>query len=203
MLLIATTNPAKANDYKNILSQFKINSIALAELNITEDIEETGKTLEENACLKASFYATKLSMPAISDDSGLEIDALHGEPGIFSRRWPGYEATDEELINMVVTKLTNVPLPQRTAKFTNITALSDAKGNIVTTSAGFITGYIPETICQKRWPHFPYRSCLFVPQFNKFWGELSDEEFRQLNFRYRAVEKIIPQIKNLTTPDLQ
>ncbi len=196
-LLIATTNPAKAADYKNILSQFNIETITLAELNINDDVEETGKTLEENARLKASYYAAKLNMPAISDDSGFEIDALGGQPGIFSRRWPGYEATDDELINMVITKLANVPLPQRTAKFTNITALSDAKGNIIATSAGFITGFIPETICAKRWPHFPYRSCLFVPQFNKFWGELSDEEFRQLNFRYRAVEKIIDKIKNL------
>lgn len=197
-LLIATTNPAKAADYKNILSQFKINSVALAEMNINDDVEETGKTLEENACLKASFYAAKLSLPAISDDSGFEIDALCGEPGIFSRRWPGYAATDDELINMVVTKLAGVPLAKRTAKFINITALSDAKGNIITTSAGFITGFIPETICAKRWPHFPYRSCLFVPQFNKFWGELTDDEFKQLNFRYKAVEKILPEIKKLT-----
>lgn len=197
LLLIATTNPAKAADYKNILSQFKINSVTLAEMNINDDVEETGQTLKENARLKASYYAAKLSLPAISDDSGFEIDALNGEPGIFSRRWPGYEATDEELIYMVVTKLANVPLPQRTAKFTNITALSDAQGRIITTSAGFIMGFIPETICAKRWPHFPYRSCLFVPQFNKFWGELTDEEFRELNFRYKAVEKIIPQIKNL------
>ncbi|MFH1193441.1 MAG: non-canonical purine NTP pyrophosphatase [bacterium] len=196
-LLIATTNPAKAADYKNILAQFKIDSVTLGEMNVNDDVEETGKTLEENACLKASYYAKKISMPAISDDSGFEIDALNGEPGVYSRRWPGYEATDEELINMVVTNLANVSLPQRTAKFTNITALSDAKGNIITTSPGFITGFIPETICAKRWPHFPYRSCLFVPQFNKFWGELSDEEFKQLNFRYRAVEKIIPQIKKL------
>lgn len=196
-LLIATTNPAKANDYKNILAQFKINSVTLSEMNVNDDVEETGKSLEENARLKASYYATKLSLPAISDDSGFEIDALGGEPGIFSRRWPGYEATDDELINMVVTKLANVPLLERTAKFTNITALSDAKGKIITSSAGFITGFIPETICAKRWPHFPYRSCLFVPQFNKFWGELTDKEFKQLNFRYKAVEKIIPQIKNL------
>ncbi len=196
-LLIATKNIAKSDDYKKILQEFGLPIHTLKDIGITEDVEEDGQTLLENACKKASYYAKLTKMPAISDDSGFEIDALNGEPGIFSRRWPGYEATDEELINMVVTKLAGVPIEKRTAKFTNITALSDATGKIVTTSGGFITGFVPETICAKRFPHFPYRSCLFVPQFNKFWGELSDDEFRQLNFRYKAVEKIIQQIKNL------
>lgn len=196
-LLIATTNPAKAADYKNILSQFKIDTVTLAEMNIKDDVEETGKTLEENARLKASYYASKFSLPAISDDSGFEIDALNGEPGVYSRRWPGYEATDEELINMVKTRLAGVPKEKRTAKFTNCTVVANKDGNVAAIGFGYITGYIPEKISGLRWPGFPYRSCLFVPQFNKFWGELTDDEFKQLNFRYKAVEKILPQIKNL------
>ncbi|MFA5133615.1 MAG: non-canonical purine NTP pyrophosphatase [Patescibacteria group bacterium] len=196
-LLIATKNNAKAEDYKHILSGFGVQAISLSDIGDGDDVEETGKTLEENAILKAVYFSKKHSCLTISDDSGFEIDALGGEPGIYARRWPGYEATDEELINLVKTKLIGVPAEKRTAKFTNKTALSDVNGDIVTIGTGYIAGYIPLKVSEKRWPGFPYRSCLFVPQFNKFWGEMTDEEFRQINFRHKAIEKMLPQINKL------
>lgn len=194
-LLIATKNHAKADDYKHILAGLGVEAVSLADIGETDDVEETGETLEENAILKAVYFSKKHSCPTISDDSGFEIDALGGEPGIYARRWPGYEATDEELINMVVTKLADIPLEKRTAKFSSYTVLADKEGSVAAEGAGYINGFIPLKICDKRWPGFPYRSCLFVPQFNKFWGELSDAEFRQLNFRHKAIEKMIEKIK--------
>jgi XTP/dITP diphosphohydrolase len=195
MLLVATKNHAKAEDYKKILAGLGIEAVSLADIGDSDDVEETGKTLEENAILKAVHFSKKHSCPVISDDSGFEIDALHGEPGIYARRWPGYEATDEELINMVFAKLADVPREKRTAKFSSYTILTDKDGRVAAKGEGYITGYIPETVCAKRWPGFPYRSCLFVPQFNKFWGEMTDDEFRQISFRHRAIEKMIHEIK--------
>lgn len=196
-ILIATKNHAKANDYKKILSDFGIDSMCLEDLGDNDDVKETGETLEENALLKARYFGKKYKMFSLADDSGFEIDALNGEPGIYARRWPGYEATDEELINMVVKKLQNVPKEKRTAKFSNFTVLSNEYGKDVAKGAGYIEGFIPLKVSKKRWPGFPYRSVLFIPQFNKFWGELTDAEFRQLNFRHKAVENILKNIKEL------
>ncbi|MBU1179827.1 non-canonical purine NTP pyrophosphatase [Patescibacteria group bacterium] len=196
-LLVATKNPAKQNDYKQILQSFDIEAISLKDIGDPDDVEETGKTLLENACLKAEYFAKKHLLPTIADDSGFEIDALGGEPGIYARRWPGYEASDEELIEMVRSKLAGIPKEKRTAKFTNMTVLADKTGKIIASGTGYITGFIPLQPSDKRWPGFPYRSCLFVPQFNKYWGELLTEEYKQINFRYTAVKKLLPKIKEL------
>lgn len=196
-LLIATKNHAKADDYKRILAEFGVEAKSLADIDDPDDVEETGKTLEENAILKANYFAKKHSCPAIADDSGFEIDALGGEPGIYARRWPGYEATDEELQNMVVSKLAGTPLEKRTAKFTNMTVLADKNGAIIAKGAGYINGYIPLEISPKKTPGFPYRSCLYVPQFNKFWIDLTAEEYRKLGYRYEAIKSIINDIKNV------
>lgn len=196
-LLIATKNPAKQKDYKQILASFGIDAVSLKDLGDPDDVEETGKTLKENACLKAEFFSKKHGMPAIADDSGFEIDALNGEPGIHARRWPGYHATDEELREMVVDKLRGVPLEKRTAKFTNMTVLADKTGKIVALGAEYINGHIPLEISPKKVEGFPYRSVLFVTMFQKFWIDLTPEEYKELGFRYKAVKQLVPKIKNL------
>ncbi|EKD64630.1 MAG: hypothetical protein ACD_50C00333G0001, partial [uncultured bacterium] len=88
-LLIATTNPGKLREYRDFLSDLPVKLVSLKDIGITDDMEETGKTYEENSRAKAIFYAKKSNLPAISDDGGLEINALKGEPGIRSRRWLG------------------------------------------------------------------------------------------------------------------
>ena len=196
-LLIATKNQAKLNDYQKILTELQILHTSLKDLGDNHDVEETGKTLEENAILKAQYFSQKYKCGAIADDTGFEIDALGGEPGIYARRWPGYEATDEELIEMVRSRLQGIPVEKRTAKFTNLTVLANKNGKIIASGAGYIKGFISEKFSEKRWPGFPYRSVLFIPQFNKFWGELLTEEYKQINFRYTAVKKMLPEIKKL------
>ena len=89
-VLIATTNPAKIVEYGEIFKQLKlpVNLVSLKDLNIKNKVEEDGKTFEENAIKKADFYSKLSNLPTLSDDGGLEIDYLNGEPGIRSRRWP-------------------------------------------------------------------------------------------------------------------
>ena len=107
-ILVATKNPGKAREMKIFLGNgFDI--VSLADLLDAPDIEENGDTFEENALLKARFYFDWSNTPSIADDAGLEIDYLNGEPGVLSRRWPGYEATDEELIEMALKKLALKP----------------------------------------------------------------------------------------------
>ena len=196
-LLIASKNKAKIKTYVNLLQQNNVPCVTLEELNEKGDVEETGKTLRENAILKASFFAKKYSLPAIGDDTGFEIDALGGEPGIYARRWPGYEATDEELLNMVETKLAGVAENKRTARLINYIALVDKNGEILQVGAGSIEGFIPIKISDKRDPGFPYRSVLFLPQFHKFLVDINEEEINQLKYREESLKKMIPQIRQV------
>ncbi|MBP7967512.1 non-canonical purine NTP pyrophosphatase, partial [Candidatus Woesebacteria bacterium] len=100
-LLLATTNKAKQAEITfglQPLLEKGVTIVSLRDFPSIEEPEETGATFEENAKLKAQYYAQKTGLPALADDGGLMIDALGGEPGVKSRRWPGYSATDTELI---------------------------------------------------------------------------------------------------------
>ncbi|PIR66944.1 MAG: non-canonical purine NTP pyrophosphatase [Parcubacteria group bacterium CG10_big_fil_rev_8_21_14_0_10_36_14] len=198
-LLIATKNVAKADDYKRILQELGLPIHTLKDLGIQEDVEETGKTLLENACKKASFYARLTKMPAIGDDTGFEIDALGGEPGIYARRWPGYEATDEELREMALTKLGQTPYEKRVARLVMYVALSNEKGEIITTRTGKIEGLIParENCSQKRDHGYPYRSILYIPQLGKLLIDATEEDKEKFQYRLQAMREILPEIKTL------
>src|SRR3990167_9202120 len=106
-LLIATTNPGKLAEIRRFLSDVPLELVSLNDVDIKERVEKTGKTFEKNAILKAKFYAQKSGLPTIGDDGGFEIDALHGEPGVKTRRWihKDRDSTDEELIAHTLKKL--------------------------------------------------------------------------------------------------
>ena len=125
-LVIATHNQGKLEEYQLIFKKVLsgVTLISLSELGITKKAEESGKTLEANAIQKASFYSRFTKLSTLADDGGLEIDYLDGEPGVQSRRWPGYEASDEELIQMTLDKLQGVPPAKRGAQLRAVLALS-------------------------------------------------------------------------------
>jgi len=198
-LLVATRNIAKANDYKRILQELGLPIRTLADLGISQNVEENEKTLLENACKKASFYARLTQMPAIGDDTGFEIDALGGEPGIYARRWPGYEATDEELREMALTKLGDTPYEKRVARLVMYVALSDENGNIIAHRTGKIEGIIParENCSAKLDPGYPYRSILFIPQLGKLLIDATAEDKEKFQYRLQAMREILPEIQKV------
>src|SRR3990167_9592915 len=110
-LLVATTNPGKLAEIRRFLTDIPVELVSLKDVGIADSVEETGKTFEENAILKAKFYAQKSGLPTLADDGGFEIDALNGEPGVKSHRWadPSQENDDETLINYTLKRLENVP----------------------------------------------------------------------------------------------
>ena len=162
-ILIATKNPGKAREIKEFLGDgFEL--VSLADFPNAPDIEETGETFEENALLKARAYFEWSGIPSIADDGGLEIDYLNGEPGVKSRRWPGYEATDEELIEMTLKKLEGVPQENRTARLRTVGTYYDGKNTLSRTAA--IEGYITEDYCGHCEKGYPFRSIFWIPKFN-------------------------------------
>ncbi len=118
---IATTNIGKIKEFQEILNKKTIFEIfTLNDLNISVDVEETGNTFEENAEIKATFYSKLSKMPTISEDSGLVIDSLNGEPGIYSARYGGENLNDNDRVELVLKKMTKIHKEERSARFISV-----------------------------------------------------------------------------------
>src|SRR3989344_7519292 len=133
-LLIATTNPGKLVELSRFLADIPMSLVSLKDLDITDTVEETGKTFEENAILKAKYFCKKSGLPTLADDGGFEIDALGGEPGVKSHRWihQDREDTDEELIAYTLEKMRGLPRAQRGAQLRLVLALVFPDGRVST-----------------------------------------------------------------------
>lgn len=198
-LLIATTNPGKLAEIRHFLSDLPLELVSLADVGITEKVEETGATFEENAILKASYYAKKSGLPTIADDGGLEIDALGGEPGVKSHRWihGDREDEDEELIAYALVKMKGLPRARRGAQLRAVLALALPDGTVDTAMAA-TRGIIPEKASPVRVVGFPYRSLLYIPEIGKFYNhnELTPDETDRYNHRKKALEILKPILQS-------
>lgn len=197
-LLLATHNPGKVHEFQLFLSDTPFEIVSLSDLGITEDVEEDGKTYEENSQKKALFFAKKSGLPALSDDGGLEIVALNNEPGIHSRRWLGHRATDDELIEHMKKVSKELPDDNRKAFFKTVVSIALPDGTVESVQ-GEVEGIIAETPLVKKSKGYPYRSFFFLPELNKYYfeSELTPEELQQYNHRYHAVQKIKQILKKL------
>jgi len=197
-LLIATHNPAKKQELGNgfsFLLQKNVNLLFLDDLHIKNDPEETGKTFLENARLKAYYFAKLTSLPTVADDGGIEIDILNGQPGVHSKRWLGRNASDEEMISFTLEKLKKIPQGKRNAQLTvclyYVNPLTGYEAAITESLKGYISNS-PSGFARKG---FPYRALFIVEKYNKYYDELTDKEHHVANHRLKAVQKLIPLIK--------
>jgi len=194
--LLATTNEGKIREYRHLLGKAGLGFVTLADAGITEKPEETGETCEENAILKARFYFEKSgAMPTLADDGGLEIDVLGGEPGSRSRRWPGHEASDEELVQYTIERLKGIPLEKRTARLTAVLAVMPRQGEI-RTFAGALQGRIVEEPHYPIIPGYPFRSLFYEFRTGKVLAELPIEELPN-GHREQAITKALPYLLSL------
>ena len=138
---VATNNQKKLKEIQRILDSFGITAKTLKELNIETEIEENGTTFEENALIKAKTIAEICGLPTISDDSGLEVDALNGAPGVYTARFAGEHATDDENIDKLLSELEGVEKEQRTARFVSAVCLYMPNGEN-TVCRGTCAGWI-------------------------------------------------------------
>jgi XTP/dITP diphosphohydrolase len=193
-ILLATHNPGKILEYREIFKSYPIELVTLRDINITHEPEETGKTFDENAIAKARYYAEHTDLPVLAEDSGLEIDYLNGEPGVYSGRWPGHKATDQELIDIAMSKLQNVPKEKRGAQFRVVVAFKMPRENEVFTGQGMLRGMILEKPIKKIIPGFPFRSIFYVPEIDKVLGEMTESEEAQIGHRSQAMKQLLPII---------
>ncbi|MCS7092908.1 MAG: hypothetical protein NZL96_00520 [Patescibacteria group bacterium] len=203
-ILIASHNLAKIKEIKKGLKPLEekgVKTVTLEDFNIKTAPSETGTSFEENAFLKARFYAKKAGLATIADDGGLIIPYLNNEPGVKSRLWLGYPTTDEELINHTLKRLKNCSLPQRKAFLQTCVCfylpknLSPLNKELKLFQEERISGYIAFSSSSKRVAGYPFRALFIVEKFQKYYDELTEEEHEQVNHRLNAVKKLVWQIE--------
>ncbi len=195
-LLLATNNKGKMREYRELLSGIPFDLMLPAAAGIDIIVEETGETFEDNARLKATALATKSHLLAIADDSGLEVDALCGEPGVRSARYAGENASDIRLVEFLLAKLKGVPWEKRTARFRCVIAVATPEGNVETCSgdcSGFIT-------FEPFGEHgFGYDPVFYLPEFGKTMAELSPSEKNRISHRGQAARQAAEVLKTRFT----
>ncbi|UZE93065.1 MAG: non-canonical purine NTP pyrophosphatase [Candidatus Nealsonbacteria bacterium] len=198
-LLIATHNIGKFKEYQIIFGAFlnglKVELVALKDLGIKEKVEESGNSYKENAVLKAKFYSQFSDLPILADDSGLEIEALGGWPGVKSRRANGYEASDKKLIEIVLNRLEGIPFKERVAKYKVVIAL--AYKDKIYTYEGKRRGFISENRQRVIWRGFPFDSIFYLPEKKKVFVKLTREEKAEFSHRTIALKKALPILKEI------
>ncbi|SFG24053.1 XTP/dITP diphosphohydrolase [Priestia megaterium] len=190
-IIIATKNAGKVKDFETLFSSkgFKVKS--LLDFTEIEDVEETGVTFAENATLKAEAISSALNKPVIADDSGLAIDALNGEPGVYSARYAGENKDDNANIEKVLQKLNDVPFEKRTARFHCALAIA-VPGKRTEIVEGTCEGHILE---EKRGENgFGYDPIFFVEKWRCSMAELTKEQKNQISHRANALKKLAPLI---------
>ncbi|QQG45208.1 MAG: non-canonical purine NTP pyrophosphatase [Candidatus Sungiibacteriota bacterium] len=194
-IVVATTNPAKFKEAKEVLQGEDLEILSLGDFPNINPVEESGDTFEENAVLKAKGYFLQTQISCIADDGGLEVEYLGGAPGVHSKRWLGYEATDWELAQAILKKLEGVSWEQRKARLGGFISFFDGKNLL--TREDWIDGYIMDELKEEICPGFPYRPLLYIPQFRKTYAELTEEEHNKVNFRRKNLRALKSKILEL------
>lgn len=196
-ILVATRNPGKFGEIKKFLSDLPIEVVSLSDCSIQNDVEETGANYAENAKKKAVFFAEKSGLPTLSDDSGIEIEALGRQPGKNTRRWLGYEMTDEEIVSHLY-KISKELGENRRAHFISTVCLAMPSGKTFV-ETGDTQGIIAENPSIKKVVGYPFRSFFYIPQIMKYFfeDELSLEEQKLYNHRWKAISKLKPTIRRM------
>lgn len=192
-VVIATKNKGKAKDFEALFAPLGFEVVTMFDVAPNMEIEETGTTFEENAVLKAEALAKELDTIVIADDSGLAVDALNGEPGVYSARYAG-DHNDEANMVKLLQNLQDVEENKRTARFCCCIAIAGPDFE-TTTVFGTCEGVIAR---EKRGTNgFGYDPVFFVPSLNRMMAELSPEEKGAISHRGNAIRKLKEQLPNL------
>jgi XTP/dITP diphosphohydrolase len=185
-LLIATNNIGKLEELRVLLAGIPFEMVSPSQIGLLLDVDECGKTYAANARLKARAFSNASGLLTLADDSGLEVDALNGAPGIHSARYAGPYANDTQRMTYLLSKLKNVPIDKRTARFVCVIAIAAPDGNIRLCS-GSCRGRI--TFTQHGTGGFGYDPVFYFPKMDKTMAELSTEMKNRISHRARAATR--------------
>ncbi|SFG44831.1 XTP/dITP diphosphatase [Sporolactobacillus nakayamae] len=187
-VLIASNNPGKIKEFKTLLAGFGAEVFSLKDMDIHTDVPETGTTFRENAALKAEALAQTTGMITLADDSGLCVDALNGEPGIYSARYAGPDKNSEHNIDLLLRKLDGVPVDARTAHFICVLAIS--RPNHPTHFAeGRCDGLI--TMERRGEDGFGYDPLFLIPDRQQTFAQMGEEDKNKISHRARALLQLV------------
>lgn len=184
-IVVATNNQGKVREIKDILSNFEV--VSQSELGIDIDAEETGTTFAENALIKARAIKEFTDCAIIADDSGLVLDALGGEPGLYSSRYAGEGCTPDQCIDKLLKNLEGMPEENRDAYFISVVALIMPDGKEYT-----FEGRCNGSITHERYGDggFGYDPVFYVKEYEKTFSQLGDSIKNQISHRYRALVEL-------------
>jgi XTP/dITP diphosphohydrolase len=199
-LVIATNNRGKLREFRELLAGCGFELVTPSDVGVAFDVEETGSSYEENARLKAVAAMEATGLPALADDSGLEIDHLDGRPGIYSARYAGGDRIDEniseaEQLRIVLDEMTNVPDERRGARFRAVICVG-APGTEIRCVEGVFEGRIAHE--QRGANGFGYDPIFFVPELGMTSAELPSNVKNNLSHRGQAARRALPILKELS-----
>jgi XTP/dITP diphosphohydrolase len=187
-LLLGSKNVGKVDEMRAMLAGLPINLRTLSDFPHLEPVKEIGKSYEENAAIKARAYARQSGVWALADDSGLEVKALRGAPGVFSARYAGKGASDSDRVAFLLSQIDREGGRDRTARFVCVTALTDSTDSLLKVASGTCTGQIIDT--PRGTNGFGYDP-IFVPDgFDQTFGELSADKKNVISHRAKALQAI-------------
>lgn len=188
-IVLASNNPGKLREIQAVLDQQRFHLIQQSEFKVSE-VAETGTTFVENAIIKARHAAQHTGLPALADDSGIEVDALQGAPGIYSARYAGSDADDKSNNAKLLSQLANTPDTQRTARFQCVIVyMRHAQDSMPLICQGTWEGAILHKVTGKN--GFGYDPLFFVPTHGCSSAELDPEEKNRISHRAQALQKLI------------
>jgi len=183
-LLVATGNPGKLREFAAALARLNVEVVGLESLSDATSVEETGATFLDNAKLKAEVFSRRTDLPVLADDSGLEVDALEGRPGVLSARFGGPQLSDTARAKAVLKGLVDVPDTQRNARFHCALAVARG-GRTLATFEGTVEGMILRELRGKN--GFGYDPIFLYPDAGRTFAEMAPEEKAALSHRGRAL----------------
>jgi XTP/dITP diphosphohydrolase len=191
-LLLATNNQGKIAEYRRLFEDIPYQLVTPSDFDLNISVEETGHSMEQNAILKATAFAAASGLLTIADDSGLEVDALNGAPGVLSARYASIDAGDRDNVNYLLKRLDGVPRKKRCARFRCVIAMAGPSGLIEIVS-GQCEGYIT---FKPRGEHgFGYDPIFYLPGKGKTMAEMSLDLKNMISHRARAAAKIMMLLK--------
>ena len=192
-LLIATRNAGKLEEISRLIAGAPIQTVSLADVGVDREVDETGETFEANSTLKALTYARLSGLPTLADDSGLEVDALGGEPGVRSSRYAGDDATDADRVAFLLGRLQNEGRGPWRARFRCVIAIA-WRHDDVELHAGVCEGMVIDT--PRGSNGFGYDPVFLIPDLGRTMAELSPAEKNRVSHRGMAVRKAATALRS-------